>query len=123
VYTLDTNAIIYYLNGDRAVMQALEAIIDQGAPRYVSTITVLELFSRRGLTEAEIDDIERILATMFVISLDIDLAREAGDLRSRYGLKTPDSAIAITALRTRSTLLTRNVRDFRRIPALNIQVL
>ena len=123
MYTLDTNAIIYYLNGDRAVMQALEAIIDQGAPRYVSTITVLKLFSRRGLTEAEKDDIERILATMFVISLDIDLAREAGDLRSRYGLKTPDSAIAITALRTRSTLLTRNVRDFRRIPTLNIQVL
>ena len=123
MYTLDTNAIIYYLNGDRAVMQALEEIIDQGAPRYVSTITVLELFSRRGLTETEKDDIERLLATTFVISLDIDLAREAGDLRSRYGLKTPDSAIAITALRTRSTLLTRNVRDFRRIPTLNIQLL
>jgi predicted nucleic acid-binding protein len=123
VYTLDTNAIIYYLNGDRAVMQALEEIIDQGAPRYVSTITVLELFSRRGLTETEKDDIERLLATTFVISLDIDLAREAGDLRSRYGLKTPDSAIAITALRTRSTLLTRNVRDFRRIPTLHIQLL
>jgi predicted nucleic acid-binding protein len=123
VYTLDTNAIIYYLNGDRAVMQALEEMIDQGAPRYVSTITVLELFSRRGLTETEKDDIERLLATTFVIPLDIDLAREAGDLRSRYGLKTPDSAIAITALRTRSTLLTRNVRDFRRIPTLNIQLL
>jgi predicted nucleic acid-binding protein len=51
VYTLDTNAIIYYLNGDRAVMQSLEDIIDQGAPRYVSTITVLELFSRRGLSD------------------------------------------------------------------------
>ena len=102
MYTLDTNAIIYYLNGDRAVMQALEEIIDQGAPRYVSTITVLELFSRRGLTETEKDDIERLLATTFVISLDIDLAREAGDLRSRYGLKTPDSAIAI-AIQGRDT--------------------
>jgi predicted nucleic acid-binding protein len=123
MYTLDTNAIIYYLNGDRAVMQTLEEIIDQGAPRYVSTITVLELFSRRGLSEAEKNDIERMLGTTFVIPLDIDLAREAGGLRSRYGLKTPDSAIAITALRTRSTLLTRNVRDFRRIPSLNIQLL
>jgi predicted nucleic acid-binding protein len=61
MYTLDTNAIIYYLNGDRTVMQTLEEIIDQGAPRYVSTITVLELFSRRGLSELEKDDIERIL--------------------------------------------------------------
>jgi predicted nucleic acid-binding protein len=62
VYTLDTNAIIYYLNGDRAVMQSLEDIIDQGAPRYVSTITVLELFSRRGLSETEKDDIGPPLA-------------------------------------------------------------
>ena len=123
MYTLDTNAIIYYLNGDTAAVRALEEIFDQGTPRYVSTITVLELFSRRALSERDKDDIEQLLASLFIIPLDIDLAREAGDIRSRYGLKTPDSAIAATARRYRSTLVTRNVRDFRRIPTLLIQAI
>jgi len=123
MYTLDTNAIIYYLNGDAAAVQTLENIFDQGTPRYVSTITVLELFSRRELSDQDKDDIKLLFASLFVIPLDIDLARDAGDIRSQYGLKTPDSAIAATALRYRSTLVTRNVRDFRRIPTLIIQAI
>ncbi len=123
MYTLDTNAIIYYLNGDSAAVQVLQDIFDQETPRYVSTITVLELFSRRELSDQDKDDIERLLASLFVIPLDIDLARKAGDIRSQYGLKTPDSAIAATAQRYRSTLVTRNVRDFRRIPTLMIQAI
>ena len=123
MHTLDTNTIIYYLNGDAATVQTLEDIFDQETPRYVSTITVLELFSRRELSDPDKDDIERLLASLFVIPLDIDLARDAGDIRSQYGLKTPDSAIAATALRYRSTLVTRNVRDFRRITTLIIQAI
>ncbi len=123
MYTFDTNAIIYYLGGEASVVTALEDIFDQETPRYVSTITVLELFSRRDLSQQDKDDIELLLGSLFVIPLDIDLAREAGDIRSRYGLKTPDSAIAATAQRYRSTLVTRNVRDFRRIPTLLIQAI
>ena len=123
MHTLDTNAIIYYLNGEASVVQSLEDIFDQGTPRYVSTITVLELFSRPELSQQDKDDIERLLGSLFVIPLDIDLAREAGDIRSRYGLKTPDSAIAATAMRYRSTFVTRNIRDFRRIPTLLIQAI
>lgn len=121
MHTFDTNAIIYDLNGDADAVQVLEDIFEQEPPRYVSTITVLELFSRRELSDQDKDDIERLLASLFVIPLDIDLAREAGDIRSQYGLKTPDSAIAATAMRYRSTLVTRNIRDFRRIPTLLIQ--
>lgn len=120
MYTLDTNVIIYYLNGEPAATQTLDDIFDQRAPRYISTITVLELFSRRDLTEGEKRTIDAIIDTLFVVPLDIDLAREAGNLRSLYGIKTPDSAIAATALRTRSTLITRNVRDFRSIPSLTV---
>jgi predicted nucleic acid-binding protein len=38
-----------------------------------------------------------------------------------YRLKTPDSAIAATALLTKTTLLTRNVDDFRQIAPLKWQ--
>ena len=37
------------------------------------------------------------------------------------GLKTPDSAIAATAMLTKTTLLTRNVNDFRPIEDLKVQ--
>jgi predicted nucleic acid-binding protein len=50
VYTLDTNAIIYYLKGEEAAVNVLQPILDEDAPIYVSTITELELFSYAGLT-------------------------------------------------------------------------
>jgi predicted nucleic acid-binding protein len=48
------------------------------------------------------------------------LARFAGYLRREYRVKTGDSAIAATALLTRTTLLTRNTQDFQRIPPLSL---
>jgi predicted nucleic acid-binding protein len=46
VYTLDTNAIIYYLDRDPAVMALLDRLFDNvDATFYVSTVTELELYS------------------------------------------------------------------------------
>ena len=118
MYTLDTNAIIYYLGRDPQALHLLEAIFDQAPPLYVSTITVVELYSRSGLSAAEKDGIEKLLDSLFVISVDIELARVAGELRSQYRLKTPDSVIAATALHTRTMLVTRNTQDFQRITTL-----
>jgi predicted nucleic acid-binding protein len=36
-------------------------------------------------------------------------------------LKTPDSAVASTALFTGSTLVTRNTRDFQKVPQLSVR--
>lgn len=44
MYTLDTNAIIYYLKGDPRAGSTIENIIANGTPLYVSTITEVELF-------------------------------------------------------------------------------
>ncbi len=119
MYTLDTNAIIYYLGREPQAMQALDAIFDYAAPLYVSSITVVELFSR-ALSREEQAGIEALLASLFLIPVDMDLALSAGDLRRLYRLKTPDSVIAATALHTRSTLVTRNIRDFHKIAALSL---
>jgi predicted nucleic acid-binding protein len=50
----------------------------------------------------------------------MELARAAGELRSQYRLKTPDSLLAATALYTRTTLVTRNTADFRRVSTLKL---
>lgn len=86
MYTLDTNAIIYYLKSDEDVVVRMR----------------------------------KFLQWIAVIPLDSQMARVAGKLRRDHRLKLADSVIAATALFTGSTLVTRNVRDFRRIPSLMV---
>lgn len=120
MYTLDTNAIIYYLKNDSAVVSAMRQIMTGGSTIYVSAITEIELFSFSDLTEAESEEIELVLRTLAIIPLDSRIARTAGFLRSSYRLKIADSAIAATALFTGTTLVTRNVQDFKRIQELKV---
>lgn len=121
MYTLDTNAIIYYLKGEEAAVNVLQPILDEDAPIYVSTITELELFSYAGLTAEDEARIDTALSMVRIVALTSGIARIAGDLRRLYPrLATPDSAIAATAIFTNSTLITRNVRDFEPIGGLSV---
>ena len=94
MYTLDTNAIIYYLDRDPAVIAPDRLFDNVDATFYVSTVTELELYSYPDLNEEEEAAIKQLLTDMFVVPLDSRLARYAGYLRRVYRLKTPDSAIA-----------------------------
>lgn len=119
-FTLDTNALIYYAKDEPAVVRRLEELI-QGDLLYISAVTEIELFSRQNLPQNEAIRIETALREVFVIALDSHLARSAASLRREYGMDLPDSAIAATSLLTGSTLLTRNIRDFKRVPGLSIE--
>ena len=123
MYTLDTNAIIYYLKGDSGVGAIVDEIVQSESPLYVSTITEVELFSFAPLTSAETALIDQLLTTVAIIPLDSRVARIAGVLRRRYGTKVPDSIIAATALITHTALLTRNVKDFKNIEGLMIKAI
>ena len=118
MYTLDTNAIIYYLREDAGVVSFFENIFTKFVPIYVSSISEVELFSFSELTFEEIYRIENILETLAVIPLDSRIARIAGSLRRQHNIKTADSIVAATALFTGTTLITRNIRDFQKIPNL-----
>jgi len=116
VYTLDTNAILYYLKDDSNAVSVLRGIFAQDVPLYVSAITELELFASPNLDAAEGRLIEELLNTVSVIPVDSHIARLAAFIRRQYRLKTPDSAIAATTMFTGSTLATRNTRDFQKVP-------
>lgn len=121
MYTLDTNAIIYYTNDEPATVSVLEPIFEQDAPIFVSTITVMELFSYPALTDEEEARLNRVLSTTRIEPFSVGIARLAGDLRRLYpSLKPLDSGIAATSLYMNSTLATRNVRDFQRIEELSL---
>jgi len=118
VYTLDTNAIIYYLDEDPAVVSVLDPLLAQDIALFVSVVTELELLSYPRLTEEDMAEIAQLLASMVVFPLESRLAHLAAALRRQYRLKTPDSVVAATALLTRTTLVTRNVQDFQAIAGL-----
>ncbi|MPZ78070.1 MAG: PIN domain-containing protein [Deltaproteobacteria bacterium] len=48
-YTLDTNAILYYLKDDSNAVSLLREIFAHDAPVYISAITELELFAFSNL--------------------------------------------------------------------------
>ena len=123
MYTLDTNAIIYYLENDPGVAPFLQSILDDPTiPVYVSTITEAELFSHSDLSDDEAQAIDTILQSVSLVPPVSTIARAAGRIRGTYRLKLADSFIATTALFTGSALLTRNVRDFKKVPSLKLQV-
>ena len=123
MYTLDTNIIIYYFNGEAPILAFLRAQIAQGAPLFVSTVTEHELYSYPHLMPLEAARIDTLLTTLTVIDVDSRIAQLSGQLRAAYGIKALDSMIAATALMTGTTLATRNVRDFHRISNLDIREL
>jgi predicted nucleic acid-binding protein len=94
VYTLDTNAIIYCLKSETAVVLVLEPLFAQGIALYASAITELELFSSSALTDGDISAISQLLTSVVIIPVDSRLVRLAGYLRRTYRAKTADSAIA-----------------------------
>jgi toxin FitB len=120
VYTLDTNAIIYYLDEEPTVVPLLEPILGQDMAIFVSVVTELELLSHPGLTEEDMTVIQQLLTSVVIFPLESRLAQLAGALRRQYHLKTPDSVVAATALLTHTTLVTRNIRDFQGIDGLSL---
>ena len=120
MYTLDTNAIIYYLDEEPTVVPLLEPILGQDMAIFVSVVTELELLSHPGLTEEDMAVIQQLLTSVVIFPLESRLAQLAGALRRQYHLKTPDSVVAATALLTHTTLVTRNIRDFQGIDGLSL---
>ena len=66
---------------------------------------------------------EEIVPSLTMVPLDYDTAIIAGELRGRYKLSLGDSIVAATVLSKNSILVTRNVRDFKKVPSLTIESL
>lgn len=121
MYTLDTNAIIYYLKGDKAASLILDKIFSDNFTVYISTITQIELLGFSNITAQELEQIEELLKAVAIIPLDSNIAQIAGFLRRYYSIHIADSAIAATALFTGTTLVTRDTAHFKKVPNLSVK--
>ena len=125
-HLLDTDVCITVLRGRdpraRARLQKLP-----GAA--ISTVTVAELAygaARSSAPEANQVEVRRLTAALRVIELDTDAAWHAGQIRSDLAKRgTPiggyDVLIAGVARSRDLTLVTGNVREFRRVPDLRVE--
>lgn len=121
-YVLDTNAVIYYVGGENRALETMRPLLLSDEHTFIlPSIAVTELWAGKNASAVEIPAFEEFMQTLLLFPIDIPLAKSAGDLRREYKLELGDAIIAATALAWDATLLTRNVRDFKKIPGLQIQ--
>lgn len=90
---LDTNILIRFLNGDAALTPLLE-----GAERYISFLTEIELFCKPDTTPAEAAAIQELTDSCTIIPYREEMREIIIHLRRRYRLKMPDAFICATAV-------------------------
>ncbi|MDZ7742765.1 MAG: PIN domain-containing protein [Bacteroidota bacterium] len=86
---LDTNIILYFLNGDKSLLPNLEE-----KQLFISFITQMELLSFKEITKKEINLIEGFLTNCLIIEMSLRIKENAIFVRRKYGLKLPDAIIA-----------------------------
>ena len=111
---VDTSVLIDYLRGHQDAAELLE-LERAAAPLHASEMTRLEILA--GMRPGEEADTRSLLSTLVWHPVDAEVAEEAGALGRRWlpshhTIDGADLAIAATAIRTRSRLLTRNIRHF-----------
>lgn len=118
---LDTNVLIYYLAGELAVARRLDAWRAEHETFLISTLAQAEVLSLPKLSSADIERIEGFLATMTLVSVDSPVARLAAQFRRRYRVKLADAVIAATAFLRDAPLVSRNIKDFRRVKEIAVE--
>ena len=117
---LDTNIVIEHLRDDPTIAPLFDAIGRGALVPAVSTIMEFELLRYPEITDAHEIVILRLLNDFRIHSVGRKTAQIAALLYRRYRGKTNDLLIAATAIEHDIPLLTRNVRDFRRISELKL---
>jgi toxin FitB len=108
---VDTDVFIDHLRGARPIRPAGDSL-------HYSVVTRAELFA--GAAEQE-ETVALLLAPFHELRVDRAVAETAGRIRRETGVRTPDALIAGTALVNDLMLVTRNTRDFERVPRLRLR--
>jgi predicted nucleic acid-binding protein len=116
MFVFDTNTLIYYAAGEERVVSFLNE--HQRSIFYIPSIVAAEFLSYPLITESSVNVFREFVYQTTMINLDFSLAEYAAALRRIYGVKLMDAIVAATALAANATLITRNIRDFKKIPEL-----
>jgi len=108
-YLIDSNIIIYHLNGDNRITSFLRENITYCA---ISIITYIEVLSFDFSNSQEKDNVRKLLKSFRIYDTTEDIAEIAISNRQRKKIRVPDNIIASTAKVYNLCLVTRNISDF-----------
>ena len=118
---IDTNILIDFVSGDEQIIQVVRDWRERGVALFISTIVEAEFLSfSKMVGETRQLAIQFLEENFISVPFDRPIARLAADVRQTTNIKFPDAGIAATALFTHTPLVTRNVKDFRRVLGLQI---
>jgi len=89
---LDTNIVLYVLNGDEQVADLI-----QGCDAFLSVINRVELLSSGKMTAADTSATQAFIRDCKLVQFTQEIQDLTIDLRQRYKLKLADAAVAATA--------------------------
>ncbi len=109
VYLIDTNIIIYYLEGEQAAVSFLRTHRGKLA---ISSITWMETLSYPFSTDEE-QIVRAFLQELRLIEISSSVMELSVEIRRTKKIKLPDAIIAASAVHHDLILVTRNIKDFK----------
>ncbi|HLC32614.1 MAG TPA: PIN domain-containing protein [Candidatus Nanoarchaeia archaeon] len=126
---IDTTVLIDLMNGDRETHNKIRELELRGEPCKVTTLSVFEL--RRGVPLSEDESQEKqkiteVLQGQTILPLDIASVEIGGVLsgllqKQGKSIGGIDTIISGIALAHKEKVLTRNVKDFSKVPGLHVE--
>jgi predicted nucleic acid-binding protein len=116
-FLIDTNSISDYLNKSLpdVGLDYLDSIIDNNP--YISFINRIELLSR---LVPENKYFQEFIEVCQIIDLNENIILKTISIRRSRKIQIPDAIIAATAIIYDLTLITHNIKDFKKIPNLKL---
>jgi predicted nucleic acid-binding protein len=119
-YLLDTNTVIYYIDGNLPI-KALDFLdIILAIEGNISVISQIELLSWTPPNPDDYTIVELFVKDTDIFPLTSEIITRTISLRKAHKMKLPDAVIAATALVHDFTLISRNASDFDKIPNLKL---
>lgn len=124
---LDTNVVIAFFNGNKTVLERIQAQIDRIT---LSTLVIAELdYGAKASQNAKenLEKLDRFIDIVRVVPFNLECAKTFGSIKSKLrklGKPTGemDALIAATAMAHKAVLITGNRKHFENIEGLKVEV-
>ena len=108
MYLIDTNILIYYLEGEHVAVSLLRTHRDKLA---ISSITWMETLSFHFSADQE-QVVRAFLQEFRLVEISSPVMELSVKIRRKKKIKLPDAIIAASAIHHDLILVTRNIKDF-----------
>jgi|SRR3989338_2183462 len=116
---LDTNILVDYLRNYAPAVEFFEKLNND---ILFSAITEAELLAGQANNDAKKrETLIHLLSRWTKIPVDNPLVILAGDISRKHNLDIPDAIIAASAIISNAELITRNVKDFKKVDKLRVK--